>query len=72
MSSIPVETCQAQAPRFAGGLDRPDVVELETDHYRVCVYGSERLPLCLFVNTDQRPAGIRRDPSREPNTGLEP
>jgi hypothetical protein len=59
-----------QAPRFQGGLARPDVVELETDHYRVCVYGSERLPLCLFVNTDQRPAGIRRDPSREPNTGL--
>jgi hypothetical protein len=59
-----------QAPRFAAGLGRPDIVELETDHYRVCVYGSERLPLCLFVNTDQRPAGIRRDPSREPNTGL--
>jgi hypothetical protein len=61
-----------QAPRFAPGLARPDVVELETDHYRVCVYGSDRLPLCLFVNTDQQPAGIRRDPSREPNTGLQP
>jgi hypothetical protein len=59
-----------QAPRFQGGLARPDIVELEVDHYRVCVYGRERLPLCLFVNTDQRPAGIRRDPSREPNTGL--
>jgi hypothetical protein len=60
-----------QAPRFQGGLARPDIVELEVDHYRVCVYGRERLPLCLFVNTDQRPAGIRRDPSREPNTGLQ-
>jgi hypothetical protein len=60
-----------QAPRFEAGLGRPDIVELETDHYRVCVYGSERLPLCLFVNTDQRPAGIRRDPSREPNIGLQ-
>ncbi len=60
-----------QAPRFEAGLGRPDIVELEADHYRVCVYGSERLPLCLFVNTDQRPAGIRRDPSREPNTGLQ-
>jgi hypothetical protein len=60
----------ASAPRFEAGLDRPDIVELETDHYRVCVYGSDRLPLCLFVNTDQRPAGIRRDPSREPNLGL--
>jgi hypothetical protein len=61
----------SQAPRFQAGLDRPDIVELETDQYRVCVYGSERLPLCLFVNTDQRPAGVRRDPSREPNTGLQ-
>jgi hypothetical protein len=61
----------SQAPRFQAGLGRPDIVELETDQYRVCVYGSERLPLCLFVNTDQRPAGIRRDPSREPNTGLQ-
>ncbi len=58
------------APGFAAGLDHPDIVELYGDHYRVCVYGTERLPLCLFVNTDQSPAGIRRDPSREPNTGL--
>jgi hypothetical protein len=61
----------SQAPRFQAGLGRPDIVQLETDQYRVCVYGSERLPLCLFVNTDQRPAGVRRDPSREPNTGLQ-
>jgi hypothetical protein len=59
-----------QAPRFLAGLRQPDIVRLETDHYRVCVYGAERLPLCLFVNTDQQPAGIHRDPSREPNTGL--
>jgi hypothetical protein len=60
----------SQAPAFQGGLRAPDVVKLEPDRYRACVYGSARLPLCLFVNTDQRPAGIRRDPSREPNTGL--
>jgi hypothetical protein len=60
----------AQAPRFAAGLGHPDIVELYGDHYRVCVYGTQPLPLCLFVNTDQRPAGIRVDPSREPNTGL--
>jgi hypothetical protein len=60
----------SQAPAFAGGLRSPDIVELEPDHYRACVYGSDTLPLCVFVNTDQRPAGIRRDPSREPNTGL--
>jgi hypothetical protein len=60
----------SQAPAFEAGLSRPDVVRLEPDHYRACVYGSATLPLCVFVNTDQRPAGIRRDPSREPNTGL--
>jgi hypothetical protein len=61
----------SQAPAFAMGLRAPDIVRLEPDHYRACVYGSERLPLCVFVNTDQRPAGIRRDPSREPNTGYQ-
>jgi len=56
-----------QAPAFRAGLAAPDVEQHETDLYRVCVYGSERLPLCLFVNTDQLPAGVRRDPSRVPN-----
>jgi hypothetical protein len=56
-----------QAPRFEGGLAAPDVVRLEPDHYRACVYGPDPRPLCLFVNTDQRPAGVHRDPSREPN-----
>ena len=37
-----------------------------------CTVSRAAPPLCLFVNTDQRPAGIRRDPSREPNTGLQP
>jgi hypothetical protein len=57
-------------PRFAAGLGAIDSLRLETDRYRVCVMGSERLPLCLFVNTDQAPAGVTRDPSREPNTML--
>ncbi|MFL5957309.1 MAG: hypothetical protein ACJ756_07650 [Solirubrobacterales bacterium] len=58
----------SQAPRFEAGLASPDIVRLEADHYRTCIYGPEPRPLCLFVNTDQRPAGVRRDPSREPNT----
>ena len=45
-------------------------VRLEPDSYRACVYGPEKLPLCLFVNTDQSPAGVTRDPSREPNALL--
>ena len=58
------EYVRLQAPAFAGPLD---MVREETDLYRVCSYGDKGLPLCLFVNTDQHPAGVRRDPSREPN-----
>jgi hypothetical protein len=53
-----------QAPEFAGAVD---MVREETDLYRVCAYGDERLPLCLYVNTSQHPAGVTRDHSREPN-----
>ena len=60
----------AAAPRFMVGLGTMDRVRLETDSYRVCVMGTERLPLCLFVNTDQSPAGVKRDTSREPNGPL--
>ena len=56
-----------QAPAFRRGLATADAQQQETDLYRVCVYGTERLPLCLFVNTDQTPAGVRRDPARVPN-----
>src|SRR4051794_8585677 len=55
-------------PRFVVGLGAIDSVRLEADHYRACVTGPEKLPLCLFVNTDQDPAGVTRDPSREPNS----
>jgi hypothetical protein len=55
----------SQAPRYRGGNE--DMVLLEPDHYRACVYGPSRLPLCLFVRTDQSPAGITVDPSRVPN-----
>ena len=54
----------SQAPGFDDGLD---MVREETDLYRVCVYADKGLPLCLYVNTDQVPAGVKRDPSREPN-----
>jgi hypothetical protein len=60
----------ATAPRFMVGLGTMDRVKLETDSYRVCVMGTEKLPLCLFVNTDQSPAGVKRDTSREPNGPL--
>jgi len=57
-------------PRFAGGLGAIDNVRLATDHYRACVMGPEKPPICFFVNTDQRPAGVTRDRSREPNPQL--
>jgi hypothetical protein len=56
------------APAFVVGLDTLDDLKLETDRYRACVLGPEKLPLCMIVNTDQRPAGVTRDPSREPNS----
>jgi hypothetical protein len=56
-----------QAPAFRRGLADADMLQQEAHLYRVCVYGSDPLPLCLFVNTDQAPAGVRRDHSREPN-----
>ncbi len=58
----------AQAPAFRAGLAAPDMLREEADLYRVCVYGPSKNPLCLFVNTGQAPAGVTRDPSREPNT----
>jgi hypothetical protein len=56
------------APPFVVGLGALDTLKLETDRYRACVPGPEKLPLCLIVNTDQAPAGVTRDPSREPNS----
>jgi hypothetical protein len=57
----------SSAPHFRVGLAVPDVRRLETDSYRVCVSGPGKLPLCLLVNTTQRPAGIVRDHDRTPN-----
>jgi hypothetical protein len=55
---------QASAPRYRGTVD---LVEEEPDLYRACMMGPSRLPLCLYVSTAQVPAGVTRDPSREPN-----
>jgi hypothetical protein len=55
----------SQAPRYRAGTE--DLIQMEPDRYRVCVYASAGLPLCLFVRTDQSPAGVTVDPSRVPN-----
>jgi hypothetical protein len=58
-------------PAFAAGLAAVDTRRLEAERYRACVLAPGEGPLCLFVNTDQRPAGVTRDPSREPNSALQ-
>ena len=58
----------AQAPTYAATLGSMDVVRVEVGMWRSCVPGDEpEKPLCLFVNTEQEPPGVTRDPSRIPN-----
>ena len=58
----------SQAPEWRPGLERLDAVRLAPDTYRACVPGDDpRRSLCLIVDTDQRPAGVTRDDSMEPN-----
>jgi hypothetical protein len=46
-------------------------VQLAPEVYRACVPGNDpRRSLCLIVDTDQRPAGVTRDDSMEPNSVL--
>jgi hypothetical protein len=59
----------AQAPERRAGLAALDLMRIEPDYYRACVPGpDERRWLCLFVNTRQRPPGLKRDPDQAPNT----
>jgi hypothetical protein len=58
----------AQEREYRPGLGAVDALRLEPDYYRACVPGDDpRRWLCLFVSTDQRPAGITRDPDQAPN-----
>jgi hypothetical protein len=53
---------------YRRNVDRADTLKLDDDLYRTCLPGPDpKRALCVYVNTDQHPAGIRRDPSREPN-----
>jgi hypothetical protein len=58
------------APAYRAGLAAIDVRRLEADLYRACVPGRGGRWLCLFVSTDQRPAGVTVDPNRVPNTNF--
>jgi hypothetical protein len=59
----------SQAPEYRAGLALVDARRLASDIYRACVPGADpRRPLCLMVDSDQRPAGVSLDSSRTPNT----
>jgi hypothetical protein len=59
----------AQAPEYSPGIALADPLRVEDDLYRTCVPGPDpKRWLCLYVNTEQRPAGITLDQDRAPNT----
>jgi hypothetical protein len=58
----------SQAPAYRAGLVAVDTVRVEADLYRACVPGPRRW-LCLYVRTDQQPAGVSRDGDSTPNGG---
>ena len=62
---------EAQAGGWQAGVAQADVLRLQEDLYRACVPGPDpERWLCLFAETDRRPAGVRRDHSMEPNSEL--
>jgi hypothetical protein len=55
-------------PAYRRNIDDADTLKLDTNLYRTCLPGPDpRRALCVYVTTSRHPAGIRRDPSREPN-----
>jgi hypothetical protein len=58
----------SQAPAYRPGLAAVDTVRMAPNLYRACVPSRDRW-LCLYVKTDQRPAGVTVDPDRTPNGG---
>ena len=59
----------SQEPAYQAGLQRVDAIRLEDEMYRTCVPGPDpKRWLCLFVETDQHPPGIRRDTDTTSNS----
>jgi len=58
-------------PEYRPHLAAADTLRLEEDLFRTCVPGDDpKRRLCLFVNTDQEPAGVQVDGNREPNSSF--
>lgn len=60
---------RAQAPAaYRRNVERANTLRIDQSLYRTCVPGPDpQRALCLYVNTDQRPPGVRRDPNHETN-----
>jgi hypothetical protein len=63
----------SQAPReFQANVHHLDTIKQGDDLYRTCVAGPDpHRAFCVFVNTDQSPPGVTRDPDQRPNTAVE-
>lgn len=60
---------RAHAREFELGLSAADTLRVEDELYRTCVPGPDpKRPLCVFVSTGRRPAGLRVDHDRAPNS----
>jgi hypothetical protein len=62
----------SQAPReFQAHVHRLDTVKQGKHLYRTCVAGANPdRAFCVFVNTDQSPPGVTRDPDRRTNAAV--
>ena len=62
----------SQAPReFQANVDHLNTVKQGDHLYRTCVAGSHPgRAFCVFVNTDQSPPGVTRDPDQRPNAAV--
>lgn len=64
---------EAHAPQYRAGLARMDSMRLRENYFRSCVPGDDpKRWLCVFVNTEQVPPRVVRDPETlpYPRTGL--
>lgn len=58
-------------PGYLRNLARISSWKAAPDLYRTCLPGPDPAKaICVYVNTDQDPPGISRDPSQEPNSAL--
>ncbi len=62
----------SQAPReYQDNVNHLDTVKQGDNLYRTCVAGPDpHRAFCVFVNTDQSPPGVTRDPDERPNADV--